>query len=216
MAGENKQSVQIQTLDGYPFTGVGGGSQTGRLTGGQNAAADLQQIEGSVTPVTAATQGSYYQMARVPSNAIIKSVELTQIGGTVTTFTVDVTIGISDSTIDGTQPGLQVVPSGLTTPAANAFIANPSLTTTGLSAAAALFATASTVISTANAKVWTDVTLASGNFTLTGMEQPLWQAAGFTQDPGGFLDIALLSTAASNFSGTMVVGARVRFIVPPG
>lgn len=221
MAAENKQSPQIATLDGYPFTGVSGGSGTGRLTQGQNAAGMLQQVEGYVTPTTAATATSYYQLARVPRNAIIKSVEIVQYGGTVTTFTGDVTIGVSDSTIDGTQPSLQVVPSGLTT-TTNAFVANPAATSTGLSGSAALFAQATTKLSTANAGLWQDVTLtqaaagASGGFAFAGMEEPLWQAAGYAQDPGGFFDIVLLTTATSSFTGTMVVGGRVKFMVPPG
>jgi hypothetical protein len=214
MAAENKQSTQISTLDGYPFTGLSGGSQTGRLTQGQNAAGTVQQVEGSVTPTTASTTGCYYQMVRVPSNVIIKSVEVVQLGGTVTTFTFDTTIGISDSTIDGSSPALQVVPSGLTT-VANAYIANPAATTTGLTGSAALFSNGGAILTTANAGTWQDVTLLK-NYTLANMEQPLWQAAGYASDPGGMFDIVLYETATQSFTGTMVVGLRARFMTPAG
>lgn len=217
MTTENKQSPQIATLDGYPFTGVSGGSQTGRLTTGQNAAGTIQQIEGYVTPTSGATASSYYQFVRVPRNAIIKSVEVMQLGGTITTWTVDVTIGVSDSTIDGTQPSLQVVPSGLTAPT-NAFVANPALTTTGLTGTAALFSHGGTPLTTANAGAWTDVTFlnAANEYNFPDSMEPLWQAAGYSQDPGGFFDIVMVSSATSSFTGTMVVALRAKFVLPPG
>ena len=113
MAVVNRQGTQIATLDGYPFTGVGGGSQTGRMTGGQGAAQEIQQIEGFVLPVIGDSIGSYLQFVRLPSAAAVKSVEFQSAASTMVA-TGDVTIGVSDSTIDGTAPGLQVVPSGLT------------------------------------------------------------------------------------------------------
>jgi hypothetical protein len=220
MATENKQSVQIVTLDGYPFTGVGGGSQTGRLTGGQNAAQEIQQIEGVIAaPTTGVTLNSYYQVARIPSTAVVKSVEILAVGQSTSTFTADVTIGVSDSTIDGTQPSLQVVPSGLTgTPPVNAFVANPALTTTGLSGATgALFAAAAAIGGQA-VGVWLDYTFlnSANQYTPVKSQQPLWQAAGYAQDTGGFFDIVLLTTATTVASAIMTILGRVRYTIPTG
>jgi hypothetical protein len=224
MTAENKQSSQIATLDGYPFTGVGGGSQTGRLTAGMGAGGNIQQLEGTVTPVSGSTTGSYYQMVRVPSNAIIKQVEVAFQGTSITTFVADVTIGISDSTIDGTSPANQVVPSGLTT-TANAYIANPAATTTGLTGAAALFTRglilSSAVVGTVYDVTWGNTTNSGagtgngGTFTFANSQQPLWQAAGYASDPGGFFDIVLYETSTESLSAAVIM-LRVRFIVPPG
>jgi hypothetical protein len=213
MAVVNRQGTQIATLDGYPFTGVGGGSQTGRMTGGQGAAQEIQQIEGFVLPVIGDSIGSYLQFVRLPSAAAVKSVEFQSAASTMVA-TGDVTIGVSDSTIDGTAPGLQVVPSGLTgTDATNAYYANPAATTTGLTGAAALFAPATAL---GGDVAFTDVTfVATGNYTAAKSQQPLWQAAGYAQDPGGMFDVVVRLTAAISVAAG-VLQCRVRYTTPTG
>lgn len=224
MAAENKQSTQIAILDGYPFTGVSGGSGTGRVTTGQGGVGTLIQQEGYVTPTTGSTTGSYYQFVRVPRNAIIKDIRVAVQGTSVTTFVADVTIGVSDSTTDGTQPSLQVVPSGLTT-TANAFIANPAATTTGLTGTAALFThgliLSAAVVGTVYDVTWGNTTNSGagtgngGNFSFANSQQPLWQAAGYTSDPGGFFDIVLYETSTESESAA-VIWMAVQYMIPPG
>jgi hypothetical protein len=214
MAVVNRQGTQIATLDGYPFTGVGGGSQTGRMTGGQGAAQEIQQIEGFVLPVIGDSIGSYLQFVRLPSAAAVKSVEFQSAAATMVS-TGDVTIGISDAPqgMDGTQFGLQVVPSGLTgTDATNAYYANPAATTTGLTGAAALFGSAVALGADA---VFTDVTFANGVYTAAKSQQPLWQAAGYAQDPGGMFDIVVRLTAAISVAAG-ILQCRVRYTTPTG
>ncbi len=57
----------------------------------------------------------------------------------------------------------------------------------------------------------TDVTNESTNFTPALREQPLWQAAGLSSDPGGELDIVIAPTAALTNGG--IVSAEVQYVV---
>lgn len=51
----------------------------------------------------------------------------------------------------------------------------------------------------------TDVTCESTVYTAALREQPLWQAAGLSADPGGELDIVLTPTAALTNGGALAV-----------
>jgi hypothetical protein len=70
-----------------------------------------------------------------------------------------------------------------------------------------LFASAQSIASILNNS---DVTNESTNYTMALREQPLWQAAGLTADPGGTLDIVLTLTAATTAGGT--VGVQVEYV----
>lgn len=77
----------------------------------------------------------------------------------------------------------------------------------GAAVSAALFGSA---VSLATALSNSDVTNESGNYTLAKQEQPLWQAAGLSADPGGTLDIAVTLTAAAASGGA--VGMAVEYV----
>lgn len=72
--------------------------------------------------------------------------------------------------------------------------------TAGAVVSVGLFATA---VSIATAATNTDVTNESTNYTILKQDQPLWQAAGLTADPGGTLDISMTLTAAATASSTV-------------
>ena len=55
-----------------------------------------------------------------------------------------------------------------------------------------------------------NVTNQSGNYTLTKQEQPLWQAAGLTADPGGTLDVVALVTTSLTAGG--LLGVEVQYV----
>jgi hypothetical protein len=242
MATEFKQSLQTQFLDQQAVTPgqrlvLAGEIGLERATQGMNSVGALRQVDGCVVPTSGSAANSYYAMARVPTNAVMKSVEwmyaqLTAVA--LTTFTADITIAHSDCganptygaagsqfNTDATPAQLQVVPSGLTGAPANAFIANPFNTSTGLSGTAAIFAKAATPTTS-----WTDITFNNvavvGGATVQSLgmsifsTMPLWQVAGFTADPGGFFDIVLLTTAPSSFTGIMQLQLRARYCIPAG
>lgn len=77
----------------------------------------------------------------------------------------------------------------------------------GAAVSASLFASAQ---ATSAALSKSDVTNQSGSYTLDKQEQPLWQAAGLTADPGGTLDIAAAVSVA--IAATGLIGADVRYV----
>jgi hypothetical protein len=95
---------------------------------------------------------------------------------------------------------LLLTTAALTSGAANVGVYYPTNKdgTAGAAIAATLFASAQSV---ASALSNAEITNQSGNYTLAKQEQPLWQAAGLTSDPGGFLDIVITLTAALTAGG---------------
>lgn len=62
--------------------------------------------------------------------------------------------------------------------------------------------------SLASALKRTSVINESGNNTLVKQEQPLWQALGMTEDPGGTFDIVATLTAAAGATGDVALDAQ--------
>jgi len=147
-------------------------------TAGEGGRSLLQSISsGDVIGVASSSINATYQFVRVPSNCKVKQVIFdseAQAAGAVD-------IGVYYAT-DGTggQP------------------------TSLLAAAAisqALFASAVALTSLSQP---TDVTNESGTYTPAKRNQPLWQAAGLTADPGGYFDIVgTLTTAITTGTGKM-------------
>lgn len=75
----------------------------------------------------------------------------------------------------------------------------------GAVVSATLFASAVSVVSAVSKS---DVTNQSGNYTAAKREQPLWQAAGLTSDPGGTLDIVAAPSAALTNGGAIALDVR--------
>jgi hypothetical protein len=238
MTVELVQSAGIQDLDlqqgqmvtaagmvaGGPVVGLPGFNQGNRrLAGTLGTAGQLRRVQGFVCPTNGATSPSWYPVCRIRSDNLVLSLEAILASGTITTFTGDVTAAWSDSASDGTPYSLQVQgpPSGLSAAPGNALILNPNNTSTGLSGANALFAPAFPFAGLA-AKTWTELLFNAGVFGSAlgyvagkGVEQPfqqpLWQAAGFTSDPRGSVDIGILTTATNSLASA-VIGLRVTYL----
>lgn len=179
----NLKSTAITNWDARPIV---------RPTAGQEGGASvLYDITGKVGPTTdTATTGGILRAVRIPSNAIIKQVLLTQVAAT-TTATFDVGIDYSDSTTDGTTPGNYVAGTPL----------NDDIF------AAAYDSHASP------AAGWVDVTFLNSDYTPAETILPIWQAAGtgLTADPGGYFDVILTNRAT--ISGAATVLVRVIFTI---
>lgn len=78
----------------------------------------------------------------------------------------------------------------------------------GAAVSAGLFGTAVSVVSAVSK---TDQTNESTSYGLDKREQPLWQAAGLSADPGGELDIVVAPTAAMTNGG--LIGIEVQYTV---
>jgi hypothetical protein len=191
MATETLKSTAITDLDATPPV---------RLGNGAGAAYMPQSIEAYVTPTTAVTATSLYRMIRLPSDAIVKKVEVSWTGSGLTTFTADVTVYYSDNTLD--MVGIGQGDSGLVN---------------SLSGTSSLFAHAEAV-GGFTVGVPTDVTFlnsaAATGYNWTTYTEPLWQAAGLSSDPGGFFDIVFYTTATNSTAATAQIGMKVTFVLP--
>lgn len=153
-----------------------------RHVAGSGAAGTLRDMQDQVTATTGKTSGSTYQMIRLPSTVILKKLEW-WVEATVTTFANDVDLYYSDSPYDGTK------------------VANQ-----GTVAANQLFGAAVDMHTAA-----APADLAYANLLGDKLNQPLWQAAGLSADPGGQFDIVLKNTSTN--SGAPVVHVRATYVV---
>jgi len=143
-------------------------------------------FSGPNAPPAAASIGSTFQFARVPSNCKIKKLwfdSAAQAAGTMN-------LGLyyaTDGSVNSQSPPLVVTSSPQATP--------PSTAQSSLFAAA---------IALTAASVGADVTNAGGTYTADKRQMPLWKAAGLNSDPGGFFDIVgTLAAAITTGLGTM-------------
>lgn len=150
---------------------------------GAGAAGYLKEVTGSVVVVAADSIASTYRLARVPTNAKVKSVILTsQAQGQG-----NVDVGVFYPTI-----GL----TGKADLVANAIVA-------------AFFASS---VDLTSAVQPTDVTNESGTYTADLWSQPLWQAVGLSSDPGGYFDIVASVVTNAVTTGTGILGLSIRFV----
>lgn len=152
-------------------------------TAGEGGPAPQKTIDGYATAVASSSQNATYQLVRIPSNAKVKSIIFeseAQAGGTVDLGLYYATDG------EGGKPTSLL--------AANAIDQD-------------FFASA---IAVTSAVTPTEVVNESGTYTLDKRQQPIWQAAGLTSDPGGYFDIVgTIATAITTGTGKM--GIRVSY-----
>lgn len=154
------------------------------VSAGRGAPGRIHSVSGYVTVSASMAAGSTYRLVRVPSNCVVKQVLFESEAQGAGKFQVGVYP--SDSTTDGT----------------NAAAPN---TATNVN----LFAND---IDCASAVTQADKTYTSGaSYTLDKRNQPLWQAAGLTSDPGGFLDIVATVHTTDVTTGTGKLGVCVNF-----
>lgn len=153
-------------------------------TAGEGAPDRLKIINDYLTaPVTTgnyATDARVLRFVRIPSNAVVKEVTLESAAQTQGTY--DIGLFYSSSTVDGTTVGNQ-----------------------GLVLDADFFASA---VSCASAVPRTDETAEAGTYTMAKRNQPIWQAAGLSSDPGGFFDVAATATNTVTVGGVMSVEVK--------
>lgn len=170
----------VDTVKSLSITALDAVGTTGPITANTSpngAQFYSKLIRDYVTP----TQGglgstsSTYKTVRVPTNCYLKKVSVVADSAIDTngapTLAVDVGIYYSDSTTDGT-------------PAANQGTVVSGQTSTLI--AAALFGAATTLSISSD-----------GKWTAVKRQQPLWQAAGLSVDPGGNFDIVVAVHTAS-------------------
>ena len=151
-----------------------------KATVGEGAAGPLRSVNDHVTAVDADAVGSTYKFVRIPSNAKVKHLFFE--AGAMTAGKVNVGLYYSTDN-DGTQPSLQ-----------------------GTAVDAAFFASD---VDLASAVAITDIVNESGSYTADKRNEPIWQAAGLSSDPGGFFDVvATVHTTAITTGALMGVEAQ--------
>lgn len=152
----------------------------------------LFSVDGFVTAVAADTTGTTYQLVRVPSNAIIKRLRFeseAQGAGAV-----ELGVYYSTSTTDGT--------------AANNQNSNGTPKAINASFFAAEFSIAA---QTEGEYVRGNGTESTNTIALS--QEPLWQAAGLSTDPGGYIDIVATVNTSAITTGTGNIYAMVDYTI---
>ncbi len=185
MTTEALKSPSITNLDASPVVAN---------TTGQGAAGRMQVVNDHVAATPGVTTGSTYRLCRFPTNAKVKRVLLTN-AALSTSVAADIDVAFSDSTTDGTPAALQG-----TIPQVS-------------SADNKLFGAA---VAIAAAQKNQDQTFAN-TFTTAHQNMEMWAVLnalgtlGWTEDPGGFFDILLKTTATVTAGGDLSV--EVDFVV---
>lgn len=160
MPAETIKSTQITNLD-----------KTNPPLRTSHGAMYVQKQIASVAVSGTATSPSTYQMCRIPSDAIITSIQ-GWLDAANTTFTADLTLYYSTA---GVYDGTNFLNTG--------------------AVAAHVFQTAKAMAAIVTA---TELFL-GGNVTGAGnLGQPAWKVAGLTSDPGGYFDVTWVTTATNS------------------
>lgn len=154
-------------------------------TAGEGAPGRLISVTGYVAPSGSMAAGSTYRLVRLPSNCKVKRVQFQSEAQGAGKFQ----LGLypSDSTTDGTNaaaPGTAIDVK---------FFADD--------------------IDCASAVLPGDYTFyTGGSYTLDKRNQPLWQAAGLSADPGGFIDVVATVHTTAITTGGGKVGVTVDYV----
>jgi hypothetical protein len=151
--------------------------------GGAGAVNGLYQLDGYVTRTAGVTTGSVYRLCRVRSDCYVKNIDLEwAAAGANAAFSVGLYYSDAPASgvLDGTQPSLTGV----------------------VNSKSALFASA---IDPTSAGSFVNETNQSGNYPMSLREEPLWQAAGLTTDPGGYFDIAVTTGGTDTNGGNLAM-----------
>lgn len=154
-------------------------------TTGEGAPGYVRSAYGYVTAVAADAAGSTYRLVRVPSNAKVQSLQFqseAQGAGKV-----QLGLYYSTSTVDGTQKSLQGT------------VIDVKFFSDDIDCASAVLP---------GEKVF----FTGGSNTPDKRNQPLWQAAGLSSDPGGFFDVVATVHTTAVTTGTGKIGAAVFFV----
>lgn len=154
-----------------------------RATAGEGGPGIVRSTTAYLTPTSGKTAGSKYQIARIPTTARVKSLIVAGAAQTVGKY--DFGLYYSSSATDGTPAAYN-----------NGTLLNVSFFASDYS-----FASAVNDANITNLK----------DYTMDKRNQPIWQAAGLTADPGGYLDIC--ATLTTTLTTGAVMGANVEFVI---
>lgn len=188
-------------------------------TTGEGAANKLYQNEDYVSPTAANVQFSTYTLGpRIPTNAKIKKVQMYGKGidsNATAAVAVDINLIFSDAPLGGIAAGLPVNDG---TTAVNAGQIPTSALNGGITSITAYSSPnkmfGSSVVAVANSGAYKLQEITHANtFTFAMRQLPLWDALGFTVDPGGFFNFFVVVETASSTAAAGTLGLIVDYAV---
>lgn len=188
-------------------------------TAGEGAPSRLFNNEDIIFPTASNVQFSTYTLGpRIPTNAKIKKVEAYVKGvdsNATAAAAFDVNLIFSDAPLGGIAVGMPV--NDGTSPSYAGQIPTSALTgvvttITTYASANKMFGSAKLLTANNGAALVTDLTFAN-TFTPEMSQLPLWDALGFTQDPGGYFNFFLVETTASSTAATGKIMMKVSYAV---
>lgn len=182
---------------------------------GEGAPARLFENDDLIAPTASNVQFSTYTLGpRIPTNAKIKTVTMYGKGidsNATAAFAVDVNLIFSDAPIGGIAAGNPVNDG---TPLTNAGLIPTSALTGAMTSISAysspnkMFGSSVVAVANAGAVKVQELTYLN-SFTFAMRQLPIWDALGFTQDPGGFFNFFVVCETASSTAAAGVLGLKV-------
>lgn len=209
-AGDILESAQLVLLDVPPV-------QVPSM--GEGAPARLFTNEDIIFPTASNVQFSTYTMGpRIPTNARIKKVESYCKGvdsNATAAAAFDINVIFSDAPLGGIAAGMPVNDGTQQSYAGQIPTSSLAGAVTSITAYASpnkMFGSAVVLMANSGAYKVTDLTFAN-TFTPEMSQLPLWDALGFTVDPGGYFNFFLVEQTASSTAATGKIMMKVSYAV---
>lgn len=188
-------------------------------TSGEGAANKLYQNEDYLAPTAAVVQFSTYTLGpRIPTNAKIKKVQIYGKGidsNATAAVAADINLIFSDAPLGGIAAGLPVNDGTTQTNAGQiptSALTGALTTITAYASPNKMFGSAVVLVNNAGAFKLQEVTH-SNTFTFAMRQLPIWDALGFTQDPGGFFNFFVVVQTAASTAAAGTLGIIVDYAV---
>ena len=188
-------------------------------TAGEGGPDFLYSNEDIISPTASNVQFSTYTMGpRIPTNAKIKKVESYMKGvdsNATAAVAMDINLIFSDAPLGGIAAG-QPVNDGTSFTNAGTIptsaLTGATTTITAYASPNKMFGSSQVLVANNGAYKVTDLTYAN-TFTPAMSQQPIWDALGFTVDPGGFFNFFLVIETAANTAATGTIMLKVTYTV---
>lgn len=188
-------------------------------TTGEGAGALLYMNEDFLSPTTANVQFSTYTLGpRIPTNAKIKKVELYGKGidsnGTAA-VAVDINLIFSDAPLGGIAAGMPVNDGTVFSNAGQiptSALTGALTTITAYASPNKMFGASVVAVNNSGAFKLQEITHAN-TFTFAMRQLPLWDALGFSVDPGGYFNFFIVVETASSTAAAGTLGLKVQYAV---
>lgn len=188
-------------------------------TAGEGASFRVHESDDIISPTAANVQFSTYTMGpRIPTTAKIKTVSMYGKGidsNATAAVAVDVNLSFSDAPLGGIAAGQPVNDGTQASYAGQIPTSTLNGTVTSITAYSSpnkMFGSAVVAVNNAGAFKVQELTY-SNTFTFAMRFVPIWQALGFTTDPGGFFNFFIVVQTAASTAAAGTLGLKVSYSI---